>query len=138
MSCCGKTGCGPVHKPKLPDYYEGVRFICAIAITGLALKVLPQTFAKWSALGFGLHLGGRVISDWPDLTEDLSKMPETCASGCTDIVAQSYRLKFDPRLSMIIATIFFCCHIEHHAAEMVPVVGVAFGFRIFHWLNTSL
>ncbi|WP_420421275.1 hypothetical protein [Simkania sp.] len=135
MSCCSRTRCGPVHAPKLPEHYETVRFLCAVAITALAVKALPQTFAKWSVVGLGLHLGGRVIKDWPQLSEDLSQTPETCASGCTDIVAQSYRLKFDPRLSLIIAAIFFCCHIEHHATEMVPVVGAVFGFRVFHWIN---
>lgn len=137
MSCCSKTGCGAPEIPKLPEHYEKVRLLCAFAITALALKAMPQTFAKWSAVGVGLHLGGRVFERWPELSEDLVNTPEVCASGCTDIVAQSYRLKFDPRVSLIIAAVFFCCHIEHHATEMVPVVGAAFGFRIFHWIKEN-
>jgi len=135
MSCCRNVKGDSCGMKMLPAHYEEVRLVCAFAITALALRALPQTFMKWAAVGFSAQLAGRVIKDWPSLSEDLSNTPEACASGCTDIVAQSYKLKFDPRVSLVIATIFFCCHIEHHAREMVPVVGAALGFRIFHTLN---
>jgi len=54
-----------------------------------------------------------------------------CPSGCTDIVAQSFGLKFDPRLSMVIAALFFCCHLPCHRNEMVPIVGAVIGAKIY-------
>ena len=127
--CCQSKPAVCSIKP--PEGYKTIQAFCGLAITALALNALPRHFFGAAIIGFVAH---HIV---PTLSEDMSKTAGACVSGCTDIVGQSYGLKFDSRLSMIIATVFFCCHIEHHAREMVPVVGAALGFRIFHLIKSD-
>jgi hypothetical protein len=129
MSCCSTKGCGENHTPVLPDYYNLTKTFCGVFIVALAIKVDGQRFAISTGVGLAIH------ALVPHLTEDITNLPEGCASGCTDIVAQSLSLKLDSRLCLIVATLFFCCHIEHHGKEMVPVVGALCGARLFHTLQ---
>lgn len=127
MSCCGTSGCSS-QRDYLPSY-NAVKALCGLAITGLAAQAMPKYFGVSTAVGFAAH--------WlkPNLTTPLSN--KACASGCTDIVAQSLNIKLDPRISLIVASVFFCCHINHHGREMVPVVGFLAGARIYHSFDAA-
>lgn len=119
--------CRPKECYSQTDYlplYNEVKVLCGLAITGLAAQAMPKYFSVSTAVGFAAH--------WlkSDLTTPISN--NACASGCTDIVAQSLNIKLDPRISLIVATVFFCCHINHHGREMVPLVGFLAGARIYH------
>jgi len=121
MSCC------PVNQA-LPPHYHTVRIACASVITSLALRVFPALFFASAIAGFCLQaLMGKNLA--------VLTKAEAVASGCTDIVGQSYGLKFDSRLSLVIAALFFCCHLEHHSWGMVPVVAGALGCRLFEVIH---
>lgn len=132
--CCLKQS-SPCKAQSTDGGYRAVQIACGVIITALAIKALPKHFFASVAVGVGVHVAMKQTSY--EISQDLTLSPEACVSGCTDIVAQSYGIKFDPRISLIIATLFFCCHIEHHAREMVPVVGFALGARIFHMMQSK-
>ena len=132
MTCCEKAGGygkSPVVVP--PPYYNVVKTFCGLAIIILAVNARPKRFATSAALGFA--------AQWiiPQLTSDITNSAEACASGCTDIVAESLNLGVDPRISLIIATVLFSDHIGHHAKVMVPIAGALCGARIFHTIKSE-
>lgn len=125
-----KSCSGSCSKPQqLPKGYDAVRTICGLAIAVLSIKAQPKVFLACAAMGFT----AQYFAPW--LSKDL-RAAEACVSGCTDIVGHCNFVGLDPRLSAAVATLFFCCHLEHHGREMVPVAGMIFGFRMLHSLNS--
>ena len=137
--------CGP-HTSSKPNpeelkRYNNVRILSMILTLSLSIWKCPKYFCSSTILGLSAETCGRSlkIKGYDKFSEKIDEDKQLEASGCLDIVPKVFGLKIDPRISLISATILFCCHINHSHKLMMRVsviyVGTISGFASFHNLK---
>ena len=129
--------------PELLKSYNDVRILSMILIISLSVFKCPKYFFSSAALGLSAETLGRPlkIKGYEKFSEKIDEQKQLEASGCLDIVPKVFGLEIDPRISLVSATILFCCHINHSHGLMMKVsvvyVGTISGFASYHVLKDN-
>ena len=141
--------CQPCHlhaskpSPELLKSYTDVRILSMVLILSLSIFKCPKYFFSSAVLGLSAETFGRSlkIKGYEKFSEKINEQKQLEASGCLDIVPKVFGLEIDPRISLISATILFCCHINHSHGLMMKVsvvyVGTISGFASYHVLKDN-
>lgn len=141
--------CQPCHghtlkpNPELLKSYNDVRILSIVLILSLSVFKCPKYFFSSAVLGLSAETFGRSlkIKGYEKFSEKIDEEKQLEASGCLDIVPKVFGLEIDPRISLISATILFCCHINHSHGLMMKVsvvyVGTISGFASYHVLKDN-
>lgn len=138
--------CQPhTHKPTPEEIksYNDVRTLSMVLILSLSVFKCPKYFCTSAVLGLSAETFGRSlkIKGYEKFSEKIDEQKQLEASGCLDIVPKVFGLEIDPRISLVSATILFCCHINHSHTLMMKVsvvyVGTISGFASYHVLKDN-
>ncbi len=129
--------------PEAIKSYKDVRILSMILILSLSVFKCPKYFCSSAILGLSAEKLGRSlkIKGYEKFSEKIDEQKQLEASGCLDIVPKVFGLEIDPRISLVSATILFCCHINHSHGLMMKVsvvyVGTISGFASYHVLKDN-
>ena len=133
----------PKPRPELLKSYNNVRILSMILIISLSVFKCPKYFFSSAILGLSAETLGRSLKykGYEKFSEKIDEQKQLEASGCLDIVPKVFGLEIDPRISLVSATILFCCHINHSHTLMMKVsvvyVGTISGFASYHVLKDN-
>jgi len=136
-------GHSPKPTPESLKSYNDVRILSMVLILSLSVFKCPKFFCTSAVLGLSAETFARSlkIKGYEKFSEKIDEQKQLEASGCLDIVPKVFGLEIDPRISLVSATILFCCHINHSHSLMMKVsvvyVGTISGFASFHFLKDN-
>ena len=123
--------------------YRNVRNVSMLMILAISVYKCPKYFFASTVLGLLAEIGVRSqkIEGWETLSTKIKPKEQLQASGCLDIVPKVFELAVDPKISLVFASIMFCCHIVHSHKVMMQsstaYVGMLSGFASYHFLPNN-